>query len=58
VDGVESVTVVKFGRQGAADPKPLAEGRISFGRLEIARLENDPSVPDRGVFRLRMAGGK
>jgi hypothetical protein len=58
VDGVESVTVVKFGRQGAVDPKPLAEGRIRFGRLEIARLENNPTVPDRGVFRLRMAGGK
>jgi uncharacterized phage protein gp47/JayE len=58
VEGVESVNVTTFRRQGTTDTKPLADGRLDLGRLEIARLDNNPSVPDRGVFRLDVAGGK
>jgi hypothetical protein len=58
VDGVESVSVSLFQRQDTPDPKPLADGKLEFGRLEIARLENDPSFPERGVFHLDVAGGK
>ena len=58
VDGVETVRITRFGRQGQPDPKPLADGRLDFGRLEIAQLENSRDFPDRGVFRLRVAGGK
>lgn len=58
VDGVESVKITTFQRQRSPDPKPLADGKLEFGRLEIARLENSASVPDRGVFRLDVAGGK
>jgi hypothetical protein len=36
----------------------LKAGKIEFGRLEIARLENDPSLPERGVFRISVEGGK
>jgi hypothetical protein len=58
IAGVESVRISKFQRQGSPDPTPLAEGRIDLAGLEIARLDNDPSVPDRGVFRVDVAGGK
>ena len=52
VDGVDSVKITVFRRQGTPDPTPLATGVLTFGRLEIARLENSASFPDRGVFRL------
>jgi hypothetical protein len=58
VDGVESVEVTTFERQGTPDPGPLAAGKLEFGRLEIARLDNDPSLPERGMFALTMEGGK
>jgi len=58
VDGVESAKVSLFQRLGTPDPKPLTDGRLDFARLEIARLDNDPSLPERGVFRLDVGGGK
>jgi hypothetical protein len=58
VDGVESVKVTLFQRRDTADPKPLADGQLTFDRLEIAQLDNDPSRPERGVFRLEVDGGK
>jgi hypothetical protein len=58
IDGVETVEVTTFERQGTPDPAPLAAGKLEFGRLEIARLDNDPSLPERGVFSLTMEGGK
>ena len=50
--------ITVFRRQGTPDPKPLITGILPFGRLEIARLENSASFPDRGVFRLDVQGGK
>jgi hypothetical protein len=29
-----------------------------MNRLEIARLDNDPSLPENGVLRINLAGGK
>jgi len=29
-----------------------------MGRLEIARLDDDPSFPEHGVLELTMGGGK
>ena len=58
IDGVETIEVTTFERQGMPDPGPLAAGKLEFGRLEIARLDNDPSLPERGVFSLTMEGGK
>jgi hypothetical protein len=58
VNGVETVRISKFQRQGTPDATPLASGRLDFGRLEIARLENSADCPERGVFRLDVAGGK
>ena len=58
VDGVDSVKVTTFQRRDTPDPKPLADGQLTFDRLEIAQLDNDPSRPERGVFRLEVDGGK
>lgn len=58
VDGVESITPIRFGRLGDPDPGPLLDGVIRIGRLEIGILANDPNFPDRGKFRLTMGGGK
>jgi hypothetical protein len=58
VPGVLSVKVTAFRRQGSKDELALQEGRIALGRLEIARLDNDPSFPERGVLGLELHGGK
>jgi len=58
VDGVESVVISKFRRLGSRDTRALDEGKLEFRTLEIAQLESDRNFPDRGVFRLRVDGGK
>jgi hypothetical protein len=58
VDGVASVQITTFQRQQQPDPKPLQDGFLPMGRLEIARCDNDPNFPEHGVFRLSMGGGK
>lgn len=58
VDGVASVQVTTFQRQGILSTIAITQGKLELGRLEIARLDNNPNFPDRGVFRLRMEGGK
>lgn len=58
VPGVASVRITTLQRQGQPDPRPLEDGKLSLGRLEIVRLDNDPNFPERGVFRLRLEGGK
>jgi hypothetical protein len=58
--GVSSVRATIFQRQGVPEPddSSLRSGRIAIGRLEVARLENDPNHADHGVFRLKMDGGR
>ncbi|HZT60601.1 MAG TPA: putative baseplate assembly protein, partial [Pyrinomonadaceae bacterium] len=58
VEGVSSVVVTKFARQGVAGASALQTGKLEVGRLEIARLDNDPDFPDRGVLRLVLKGGR
>lgn len=58
LEGVESVSVRIFQRQGLSDPVPLETGVLPLGRLEIARLENDPDFPEHGVLKLALGGGK
>jgi hypothetical protein len=52
VTGVESVNVKKFQRQGIDSNEALLAGKLTLGRLEIARLDNDSNFPERGVFIL------
>lgn len=58
VEGVRFVTIEKFQRQGTASLEALDDGVLSLGRLEVARLDNNPNFAERGVFRLTMEGGK
>ncbi|TNJ35440.1 putative baseplate assembly protein [Arenimonas terrae] len=58
VPGVLSAQVTTFRRQGGTDSLALADGRITLGALEIARLDNDPNHPERGVLDLELHGGK
>jgi hypothetical protein len=58
VDGVDSAKVTTFRRRGSTDLTPLVTGVLTFGRLEIAQLDNSTSFPDRGIFRLDVQGGK
>lgn len=58
VPGVLSAQVTTFRRQGSTDVLALADGRIALGAFEIARLDNDPNHPERGVLGLELHGGK
>ena len=59
IQGVASVVINTFQRLRAPpDPKPMDDGVLTIGRLEIARLDNDPNFPERGVLKLSIGGGK
>jgi hypothetical protein len=58
VEGVDSAEVKVFKRFSKLPNKEIEQGYIPMGRLEIARLDNDPSLPENGVLRLNLAGGK
>ena len=57
VDGVRTLRVTAFRRRDRPEDDSRAAGSIALGRLEIARLDNDPSYPDRGSFGLTLRGG-
>jgi predicted phage baseplate assembly protein len=57
VPGVESVEVHTFRRQRMPQTNGIDEGVLPMGRLEIARLDDDPSFPERGVLELTFGGG-
>jgi hypothetical protein len=52
VTGVDSVVVKKFQRQRLDSNAALQAGKLELGRLEIARLDNDPNFPERGSFKV------
>jgi hypothetical protein len=58
VAGVESVTAERFERlfEGPAGEK--AHGVLPIGPLEVARLDNDPSLPENGRLDLDLRGGR
>jgi hypothetical protein len=57
VPGVRWVEPTRFQRWGETSRGELAAGRITFDRLEIARLDNDPSAPENGKIEFEMQGG-
>ncbi|MGE3976717.1 MAG: putative baseplate assembly protein [Nitrospira sp.] len=57
VAGVRSVVITQFQRLDNPGGDALTQGYLPLGRLEIARCDNDPNFPDRGVFRLVLEGG-
>ena len=58
LDGISSVQITTFQRQGNPASNVAPTGALSMDRLEIARLDNDPNFPEHGVFRLTLGGGK
>jgi hypothetical protein len=58
VDGVSAIRITVFQRQGQPSIEALTKGKLELGRFEIARLDNNPDFPERGVFRLTLEGGK
>jgi hypothetical protein len=58
IAGVTSVVATVFQPQGVPTPIFLVRGEIPLGPFQIARLDNDPSLPDHGQLALTMQGGK
>lgn len=58
VEGVASVTITLFQRLSDPASSGIADGKLGFGRREIARLDNDPGHTGNGVLRLTMKGGR
>jgi Baseplate J-like protein len=58
VAGVMSVTACVFQPQGVVTQVYLLKGEIPLGPFQIARMDNDPSLPDHGQLTLVMQGGK
>ena len=56
--GVDWAEVTTLHHLGVPGGTAIADGVLGVGRLEIARLDNDPSFPERGVLRLRLKGGR
>ncbi|HEX3069824.1 MAG TPA: putative baseplate assembly protein [Thermoanaerobaculia bacterium] len=57
IEGVDAVVVNRFRRQGQPRTDASDTGILSLGRLEIARLENNPNFPEHGSLKLTMRGG-
>jgi hypothetical protein len=57
VDGVESVRATKLHRWRELPAGELEAKMIAVGRLEIVRLDNDPSRPEMGLLELDVRGG-
>jgi hypothetical protein len=60
VEGVAAVKITTFQRHASPDLSHVAlnAGKLTLGRLEIARLDNDRNFPERGALRLDMEDGK
>lgn len=48
----------RFQRFGRVANNEIVQGRIDVGRLEIIRLDNDPSQPENGTLTFIMEGGQ
>lgn len=58
VEGVHLVEPTVFQRRGDPRGDAIRRGELRMGRLEIARLDNDPSFVERGTLDLTMEGGR
>ncbi len=58
VEGVANATVVILKRLNEPSNGELEKGVLPMGPFEIARLDNDPSLPETGKLELRMEGGR
>ncbi len=58
VAGVESVKINKLERLFEGPNGEIENGVLPLGPLEIARVDNDPSVPENGRLVLDVRGGR
>jgi len=58
VDGVVSVEVSKLERANEGPAGEIDLGLLRLGPLEIAQVDNDPSLPENGTFTLKIGGGR
>lgn len=56
VPGVRTVRATRFRRYGGPDRGELEAGVVRVHDLEVARLANDPDVPERGLLTVTVAG--
>jgi predicted phage baseplate assembly protein len=57
VPGVQTVRATAFEPQGESTNVYLGQGFIPMGAFQVARLDNDPSLPNHGQLKLSMHGG-
>ncbi|MGE5602911.1 MAG: putative baseplate assembly protein, partial [Nitrososphaerales archaeon] len=57
VDGVASVSAVRFQRWGQVPNGELAAGELAVGPFEVVRLDNDPNFPENGKIEFVVEGG-
>jgi predicted phage baseplate assembly protein len=58
VEGVESVQMKKLQRLNEQPNSEIENGVLPLGPFEIARLDNNPSLPENGKLTLDMRGGR
>lgn len=64
VSGVQNVELTRLARFASGTPSPggtdhvPAKGVLALGPFEIARLDNDPNVPEHGRLTLDVGGGR
>jgi hypothetical protein len=56
--GVESVMVRALHRLFEGPMGEIEQGVLALGPLEIARLDNDRSLPEHGVLTIETRGGR
>jgi hypothetical protein len=58
VTGVQSVVVDRLERLFQGPNGEIENGLLEIGALEVARLDNDPSLPENGTLVLTLRGGR
>jgi hypothetical protein len=57
-NGVDGVVDIRYRRRGYVPDFVDMPETVTVGRDEIIRVDNDPSLPDRGSLRVSVQGGK
>jgi hypothetical protein len=58
VAGVQTVQAEAFEPQGQSTKRFIQQGYIPMSAFQVARMDNDPSLPDHGRLSLIMHGGR
>jgi predicted phage baseplate assembly protein len=58
IDGVTAVEAITFQRLGRPAAGELADGVLAVADVEVVRLDDDPSFPERGRLAIEMRGGR